>query len=294
MYSAICFGEVLWDIFPTYKNIGGAPLNVTLRLQSLGLKASIISRIGKDENGVEAIEYIKDKSVDSSNIQIDETYKTGRVNVTLDQNGSATYEIEYPVAWDRIEVTDSNIESVKSSDAFIFGSLACRDDVTKSSLLELLPYATYSVFDVNLRPPYYSIDLLLSLMKKADFVKCNDDELTEICIALDFTTTAIEDQIKFLSRYTKTEQICVTKGKDGAVMLYDNQFYSNNGYPVVVADTVGSGDSFLATLIYHLLHKKDPNDALSYACAVGAVVASKKGANPVVFADEISETISSA
>ena len=137
MPSAICFGEVLWDVFPTYKNIGGAPLNVAFRLQSFGVSTSIISRIGDDKNGQEILQYLNDKGVDPANIQLDKFNKTGSVQVILDKNGSAQYEIEYPVAWDKIDVTESAVEAVKSADAFIFGSLACRDDVTKNTLLEL-------------------------------------------------------------------------------------------------------------------------------------------------------------
>ncbi|MCF6319929.1 MAG: PfkB family carbohydrate kinase, partial [Proteobacteria bacterium] len=246
MLNAVCFGEVLWDIFPTYKNIGGAPLNVALRLQSFSINTTLISRIGNDKNGKGLLQYINNKAVNASTIQKDEIYKTGCVNIKLDKNGSASYQIEYPVAWDKIEVTDKAIETVKSSDVFIFGSLACRDDVTQNTLLNLLQYATFKVFDINLRPPFYSIDLLISLMKKSDFIKCNDDELREICVALNFKSASIINQIKFLSQYTKVDKICVTQGKDGATLLYTNRFYTNKGYPTVVADTVGAGDSFLA------------------------------------------------
>ena len=294
MLSAICFGEVLWDMFPTYKNIGGAPLNVALRLQSFGVNTSIISRIGDDKNGQEILQYINDKGVDTANIQLDKFNKTGCVKVILDKNGSAEYEIEYPVAWDKIEVTESAIEAVKSSAAFIFGSLGCRDDVTKKSLFELLQYSTYKVFDVNLRPPFYAMDLLLKLMNEADFIKCNDEELDEICLALNYSSSSIKEQLNFLSQRTQTDQICTTLGKEGAVLLYDNQFYINNGYPVKVADTVGAGDSFLATLISQLLYRKEPEEALNYACAVGALVASREGANPELFDVDISKMISSS
>ena len=280
MPTVTCFGEILWDVFPTHKKIGGAPLNVALRLQSFNVNIHMISRIGDDENGKKLFQYIKEAGLDTSTIQIDKIYKTGCVNVTLDKNGSATYEIEYPVAWDKIEINDQTIKNIKSSDAFIFGSLACRDEITKSSLLSLLKYATFKVFDVNLRPPFYSMSLLLELMSMSDFIKCNDDELNEICIALDFNSESIVDQIKFLSEHTQTKQICVTKGKDGAILFYDKLFYSNSGYSVKVADTVGAGDSFLAALISQLLNKTTPDEALNFACAVGALVASKEGANP--------------
>jgi fructokinase len=292
MPSTICFGEVLWDVFPTYKNIGGAPLNVALRLQSFGVHASIMSRIGDDDNGKEILEFINDKGVDASNIQLDKNHKTGSVKVILDENGSAQYEIEYPVAWDKIEVTEKVVETIRSSDAFIFGSLACRDEVSKNTLLDLLQYATYKVFDVNLRPPFYTMEVLPKLMNKADFIKCNDEELREICTALDFDSASITEQIKFLAQHTQTKQICVTKGNEGAVLLFDSQFYNNSGYTVKVADTVGAGDSFLATLISQLLFRKNPDEALNYACAVGALVAGKEGANPTLLDSEISNFIS--
>lgn len=287
MLKATCFGEVLWDVFPTKKKIGGAPLNVALRLQSFDIHSNIISRVGEDEDGDNAIDYIKSNGLDISTIQLDEIHKTGCVNVTLDQSGSATYIIEYPVAWDKIEGSDSAIDSVKISNAFIFGSLACRDDISKNTLLNLLQYASFKVFDVNIRPPFYSMELLLELMNKADFIKCNDEELNEICESLGYNSNIINEQVKFLSNHTTTEQICVTKGKDGATLLYMGQLYENEGYPVKVKDTVGAGDSFLAALISKLLTKTKPAEALDFACAVGALVASKDGANAILTKSDI-------
>jgi len=287
MPKVTCFGEVLWDVFPDHKKIGGAPLNVALRIQSFGIETNIISRVGYDENGNKALDYIKKYGIDILTIQVDKNHKTGCVNVTLDSKGSASYEIEYPVAWDKIEISEQIIEIVKSSDAFIFGSLVCRDEVSKMTLLKLLQYATFKVFDVNLRPPFYTMALLLELMNKADFIKCNDEELLEICSALGANIESIEGQVKFLSKHTQTKQICVTMGKDGAVLLYHDQYYSHKGYAVKVADTVGAGDSFLATIISNLLLKKKPAEALDSACAVGALVASKPGANPQISTSEI-------
>ncbi|MDH5475425.1 MAG: carbohydrate kinase [Cyclobacteriaceae bacterium] len=293
MYNAICFGEVLWDIFPTYKIIGGAPLNVALRLHSFGVKTSMISRVGNDRNGNEILRYINDNLESTSTIQTDKVLTTGKVEVALDKNGAALYDINYPVAWDKIEVTERNINAVKSSDVFIFGSLACRDKVTRNTLETLLHYSSYKVLDVNLRPPFYTMELLLSLMKTSDFIKCNDDELNEICVANDFQSNSIVEQINFLSQLTNTKQICVTKGKHGAELLYNGDFFSNSGYPTKVVDTVGAGDSFLATLISHLLRKANPNDALNYACAVGALIAGKTGANPILLDSEIEEKCNS-
>ena len=287
MPKVTCFGEVLWDIFPAHKKIGGAPLNVALRIQSFDIQTNIISRVGDDDDGKRSLDYIKEKDIDISTIQVDKNHKTGCVNVTLDSRGSASYEIEYPVAWDKIEISETIIEIVRSSDAFIFGSLVCRDEVSKQTLLKLLQYANFKVFDVNLRPPFYSIELLIQLMNKVEFIKCNDEELYEICNVLGSKVTSMEDQVKFLSIKTHTKQICVTKGKDGAVLLYNDQYYSHKGYPVKVYDTVGAGDSFLATLISKLLKGSKPEEALDFACAVGALVAGKPGANPQITTSDI-------
>ena len=287
MPTVTCFGEVLWDVFPTHKKIGGAPLNVALRLNSFKNNTYIISSVGDDSDGKEVLAYIRDHGMKTSSIQIDKMHKTGHVIVTLNDKGSATYEIEYPVAWDNIKATEEAIDMVRSSDALIFGSLACRDEVSKSSLLTLLPYAKMKVFDVNLRPPFYSMELLLDLMSKASFIKLNDEELIEICNALNVDESAMEEQIKFLSAYTNTDQICVTIGKHGALLFYDGQLFRNKGYKVKVVDTVGAGDSFLATLISNLLNKKKPEQALDMAAAVGAMVAGKEGANPIITKPEI-------
>jgi fructokinase len=286
-----CFGEVLWDIFPDHKKIGGAPFNVALRLNSFGIKTNFISRVGDDKNGKEILEIISQNYIDTSLIQIDKKHKTGCVNVTLDKKGSATYEIEYPVAWDKIELTQIAIDSVKNSDAFVFGSLACRDVVTKNTLVSLMNYAVYKVFDVNLRAPFYSIELLKELMYKADFIKCNDDELIEICNSLGCVEKSIELQVRFLASYTKTRHICITRGAKGALLYYNDHFFVNSGYKVEVADTVGAGDSFLATLIVSLLFEENPQTSLDKACAVGSLVVSRKGANPQINQREINELL---
>ena len=287
MPTVTCFGEVLWDVFPTHKTIGGAPLNVALRIQSFGIQTNIISRVGKDKDGENSLQYIIENDLDISTIQMDAKYKTGCVNVTLDNKGSASYEIEYPVAWDKIEITDNIVETVKSCDAFIFGSLACRDAVSKNTLLNLLPYAKFKIFDVNLRPPNYSIELLRMLMDRADFIKCNDEELFEICKALGSEQDSIKEQVRFLAASTNTSKICITLGKDGALLLFNDNYYKNSGYTIKVEDTVGAGDSFLATLISKLLQKIAPDEALNTACAVGALVAGKSGANPKLATAEI-------
>lgn len=290
----VCFGEVLWDVFPTHKKIGGAPLNVALRLQSFGNDVFMISQVGNDKIGKDLVNYVNDNGVVTEFIAKDNNFETGKVNVSLDKNGSASYEIKYPSAWDKIRITESMKNTVKSSDAFIFGSLVARDEVSKSTLMQLLEVATYKIFDLNLRPPHYKKDLLIELMDKADFIKFNDEELFIVSDFLNSPFHGLEQNIRYIAEKTKTKSICVTKGKFGAVLLYNNAFYYNSGYQITVKDTVGAGDSFLASLTDQLLCNVEPQNAINFACAVGALVAQSEGANPKISAEAIEQFMNPA
>ena len=285
--NVVCFGEVLWDIFPKEKVLGGAPMNVAIRLQTIGAASKIISKIGCDELSIELINIIRQSGVDLSLIQRDDNLHTGEVIVKLDEKGTATYDIVYPSAWDKIEITVENQTAVSNADAFVFGSLACRDEVSRATLLQLLHLAKLKVFDINLRTPFYSIPFVTELMKKSDFIKLNDDELLIVSKALGSGSTDIKENTKFISSMTGAEMICVTLGANGAILYVEGIFYSHPGFKVKVEDTVGSGDSFLAALLFQLLNKTDYSEALKYACTIGAIVASKRGANPVITDEEI-------
>ncbi|MDO6818421.1 carbohydrate kinase [Zobellia sp. 1_MG-2023] len=282
MKNIVCFGEVLWDVFPTHKKIGGAPLNVASRLKSLENRVCLISKVGNDAAGSEIIDFLNKQGIDTQSIKVDHTLKTGDVKVSLDNQGSATYSIEFPRAWDYIELTPDTINITRTADAFIYGSLAARNHLSKNTLSALLKLAKYKIFDVNLRAPHYTADTLSELMDAANFIKFNDDEILEIAKALDFESESLEENIKFIAKYTNTESICVTRGGKGAILYRNDLFYYNNGYPIVVVDTVGAGDSFLASLINKLLKGTPPQNALDYACAIGAIVASHEGANPKI------------
>ena len=287
--NIVCFGEILWDVFPTHKKIGGAPLNVALRMNSVGVSSSIISKIGNDENGKEIIEYIEDHNMSSELIQVDSDYKTGVVHVMINEKGNASYDIHYPSAWDKISINNTIEEQVSEADAFVLGSLICRDEISRASLFSLLDKAKYKILDANLISPYYTTDVLIELMNKADFIKLNDEELVEISKKMDSPYNSFEQNIKFIAEKTNTKQICVTKGAFGAVLFSNGKFYYNSGYFVNVVDTVGAGDSFLATLIVRLLRGKSPQKSLNYACAIGALVAASEGANPLISEKEIKE-----
>ncbi|MGM0390993.1 MAG: carbohydrate kinase family protein [Bacteroidota bacterium] len=287
--KAVCFGEVLWDVFPNDKKIGGAPLNVALRMNSLEIETAVISQLGKDENGEEIRDYLKNSGITVDAISVTSNYPTGEVQVILNEKGSASYEIKHPAAWDKIEVSEIMVELTTNSDVFIFGSLVCRDEISRNSLFELLRTATYRVFDINLRPPHYKKEVLEHLLRSANFIKFNDDELFEISEMMGSKFNSLEQNIKFISETFLPETICVTKGNHGAVLFHKETWYYNSGYKIKVKDTVGAGDSFLASLIAKLLQKEEPQTALDFACAMGALVAGSNGANPEITMKQIQD-----
>ena len=291
MKNIVCFGEVLWDVFPTHKKIGGAPLNVALRLKSLDNNVSIISRIGDDKKGRKIKKHLVKQGVNVDNLQTDPKLKTGKVKVMLNAKGSASYDIMFPRAWDKVELTETNKSITKRTDAFIYGSLVARDDTSRDTLYALLKLAKYKIFDINLRAPYYTKAILNHLMNEADFIKFNDEEIFEIGEALNSQTHSLEQNITFLADQTNTKTICVTKGRHGAILYYNGTFYYNSGYQIEVVDTVGAGDSFLATLISKLLKGDNPQEAIDYACAIGALVAGSEGANPKFSTEDINAFI---
>ncbi|EIA07640.1 carbohydrate kinase family protein [Flavobacterium frigoris] len=287
MLKGVCYGEILFDVFLEHKKIGGAPLNVASRLNSLGGEISMISAVGNDANGEKLVDYLNTVGINTKTVQIKENYGTGVVNVILNEKGNASYDISYPAAWDKIEASPVSTQVVKDADFFVYGSLSSRDLVSNNTLKELLKVAKYSIFDVNLRVPHYTKSNILELLQVADFIKFNDDELHEICQDLNSDKKSLEQNILFIAEKTNTKTICVTLGSHGAVLYCNNKFYHNCGFRVNVVDTVGSGDSFLASLIIKLLSGEDPQHAINFASAIGAIVAKNEGANPVITQQEI-------
>lgn len=291
MSRVVSFGEILWDKLPSGKVPGGAPLNFAYRLNSFQNSLSIISKVGDDSLGKGLTEFLNKNGLDTEHIQISKIYKTGEVNVSIDKNGIADYDILNPVAWDDISLNLKNIELTKNSSVFVFGSLICRNMTSRRTLKELLKIAPFKLFDINLRSPYYNMNLIEELMLSSDFIKFNYEEIEEISTIYINKKATLENMIETISEKTKTKNICVTMGEKGACYYTNNSFYYQDGFKINVLDTVGAGDSFLATLVEGILNKTKPQEILKKACAVAALVASKVGATPTVSITEINDLL---
>ena len=279
MKKILCFGEVLWDTFEDGKKAGGAPMNVAMHLAQQRMDVSFASRVGVDPMGEELSRFLEKAGLYSELIQEDLALPTCVVTVELDKDNQATYHIPEPVSWDNIQTEDTLTVAAKQSDAIIFGSLACREDTTRNTLLSLLDETkALKVFDVNLRAPHYKLSTIETLTAKADVVKMNEDEAK---LLIGGSRRDLKEQInEFRSKY-HSRTICVTCGEHGALVWHDHEFYDSPGCRVDVVDTVGAGDSFLATFVAGLMAGKPMQQVVDNSCTVGAFVASRRGANPL-------------
>jgi fructokinase len=279
MKNILCFGEILWDTFGTEKVAGGAPMNVARHLVQQGADVSFASRVGSDASGAGLIEFLKASDLYSELIQTDDELPTCEVTVKLDKQGSAAYIIPKPCSWDNIQPDAALTAAAEKAAAIVFGSLACRENITRDTLLDLLGETTaLKIFDVNLRPPHYTLSDVETFAARADVVKMNEEEAN---LLIGETNGGLREKIIEFQKKYHPQTICVTRGENGAIVWHDHQFYEHPGFQVDVVDTVGAGDAFLATFIAGVLNNINMADLLKKACAVGALVTTKRGANPV-------------
>ena len=282
----LCFGEILWDLLEGKKLPGGAPMNVALHLNKMGLDVRLISRIGADRWGKEMEEYLKSTGFHNYLLQRDPYYPTGWAQV--DMKGPNNPHYMFPdSAWDHLELDFNVKSSLQESDILVYGSLIARNCESRRTLMNMLNDSNiYRVFDMNLRQPNYTKDTVESLLQKADLLKVNEHEL-QVLTSWFFKPDSEANVLKRIRDRFKCSVITLTRGENGASVLYGEQYFTRPGYKVRVADTIGAGDAYLAGFLKGLLWNRDPESILSFACAAGAYVASRTGANPSYEQEEI-------
>lgn len=272
-------GELLWDVLPTGKKAGGAPINFVYHATQLGAEGYAISAVGKDELGEEIVQELDNNHIAHCIESVD--YQTGTVEVTLEK-GIPTYNIIENVAWDHIPVSSKAIEIVKEAKAICFGTLAQRNMDSRKALTELLSYAPEDAlrfFDINIRQNYYSKELILDLLEKANILKINDEEL-EMLRPMMGLEGDYEVCCKALLEKYGLKYVILTAGSKFSA-IYSTDENSVIGTPkVAVADTVGAGDSFSGAFVYSILAGKSLKEAHRKAVNTAAFVCSKEGAWP--------------
>jgi fructokinase len=277
-------GEILWDLLPTGRQLGGAPANFTFHAQCLGTHASLISCIGSDFLGEQVLQAFKQKHLCSELIQIDERKSTGTVDVTFSSPGVPEYIIHEDVAWDYLRVTEQALSAISKADAICFGSLSQRNAVSSiaiCSLLSAAPKEAVRVLDINLRQRFYTRELLEKSLHLANVLKLNNDEL-DVLAGLFHLDGVLEQRIASLAETYNLHTIALTRGADGSVLYHKGHWSIEAPRKVNAVDTIGAGDAFTAALIVGLLHELDAEIAHGLAADVAAHVCSQAGGMPVL------------
>lgn len=280
----VSWGELLWDVYPDEVRLGGASANLAFHAAQLGCKSLLVSRVGRDELGLRALDELRAAGVDVSGVGIDDELPTGRVRVEL-RGGEPRFVIEARSAWDRIACPDSLSERIRRSQAFCYGTLAQRSSLVRGALGALLADlpghgGPVRILDLNLRPPFVEPEPLQSAIEGAHVVKATEAELVRLGELLDLSAADRRDPPAwFLARRT-LEIVAITRGPRGASLVTRNERIDHPGYPSTGVDPVGAGDAFTAMLARELVRNSPFPALLDRACRYAAWVASQPGGQP--------------
>jgi fructokinase len=281
--TVVGLGELLWDLFPAGRQLGGAPANFAYITSLLGDKGIPASRLGQDALGADAIRRLGELALSTEFIQNDADHATGTVKVEVDPAGQPRFEISEAVAWDFLDWTPQWQNLALTADAVCFGSLAQRSDQSRTTIrkfLLALRSSAVRIFDVNLRQNFYTAEVLKESMKLATIVKLNHEELPKIMRLLELEDHGEEDSARRLQASHNLKLVCVTRGNGGSLLISSDECNQHPGFKVKVADTVGAGDAFTAALVHGYLRATSLAQINETANRVGAWVASQPGATP--------------
>ena len=275
-------GELLWDLLPDGKQMGGAPANFAFQSGQLGAAGMIVSAVGDDRPGREILAELRLRGLDPSGIATVSSAPTGTVTVALDAGGIPRFTIHEGAAWDVIPWTAGLGDIAARADAVCFGTLAQRSPVSRAtigSFLDATRPDCLRVLDLNLRQSYFSRETVHGLLERATVLKLNDDELTTVAGMLSLPGPETRVLAALLGAYPLTV-IALTKGPSGSRLFGRGVDLSHPGFHVETEDTVGAGDAFTATLVAGLLKKKSWEEIGDRANRIAGYVCSRKGAWP--------------
>jgi fructokinase len=275
-------GELLWDLLPSGRQLGGAPANFAYHAQALGAEALVISRVGCDAQGHEIIKRFQETGLRTDGISIDPAAPTGTVEVALDDAGKPAFTIHENVAWDFLAADEAVLSAAARADAICFGTLAQRHPRSRAAIhaiLQAAPPAALRIFDINLRQNFWSRELIEHSLESADVLKLNDEELP--VVAGLFGLAGEEPrQLARLAAQFNLAAVALTKGARGSSLLIHGEFVNQSGSSLTIADTIGAGDSYTAALAIGLLSSRKPAEIITCAHALADYVCTQPGAMP--------------
>ncbi|RDE51273.1 MAG: carbohydrate kinase [Candidatus Accumulibacter meliphilus] len=283
-FTVAGIGELLWDVFPQHKRLGGAPANFAFHCYQLGAKAYPVSCVGTDELGLGLRDKLREMGVDASYVLESDSFPTGTVQVTLNDEGKPSYRIFENVAWDHIAFTSDLKALAATLDAVCFGSLSQRSPVSRASIhafLRQMPEAALKIFDVNLRQSYFSQKQVEDSLRLASILKLSDEELPVLAGYFGLRGDVME-QLNELRERFDLALVAYTRGPDGSVLVRGDEVDVAPGVAGLAVDSVGAGDSFTASLCMGVLKDWPLSRVNAFANRVASFVCSQKGATPLL------------
>jgi len=277
-------GELLWDVFDGHRRPGGAPANVAFHAQQMGLRGIVCSRVGADDLGSELLDFLARQGLDERYVQRDEEHPTGVVTVDLSRPDEPDYVIHENVAWDHIRFDDDVRALMQAASAVCFGTLAQRSPESRETIHKCLESASDAVlvYDVNLRQKWYDRSWVELSLERCHIAKLNLDEARVLGDLLELPTGEPVDFARAAIERYELRMVCVTRAEKGCLLVTRDETVDEPGKKVAVADAVGAGDAFTAALISGYLRGWRPGAVAAFANSVGALVASRARAMPVL------------
>jgi fructokinase len=288
-------GEVLWDLLPSGRVLGGAPANFAYMASVLGDEGVVASRIGNDDLGHEAFQAMQNLGLNTSCVQIDDLHETGSATVSIAQGGQPHFTIKNWVAWDFLQWTADWEQLAGRADVVCFGSLAQRSPTSAETIecfLRNTPKSAMRICDVNLRQSFYSRDVLHKSFQYAHIVKVNEQELPQVASLMKLGIGTEETLAKRLLKECTLRLVCVTRGARGSLIVSEEKTVEHKGFNVKVADAVGAGDAFTACLAHHYFRGQSLEEISEAANRFASWVATQRGATPTVSAEHLERILS--
>ena len=278
----IGIGEILWDVLPAGKLLGGAPANFVYHARALGGDATLVTAVGDDDEGRAIDRQLVALGLGTEYVANDPIHPTSSVQVTLDEHGKPSYMFRSDVAWDFMVLTDGLKQLARKADAICFGTLAQRSPVTRAAiqgfLAESAPTAL-RMLDINLRQSFYSKEVIEQSLRLANALKINDEELATVAAMFDLHGDELAQLQQIEERY-QLQLVALTRGARGSLLLSRGKISRHEGFPVQVVDTIGAGDAFTAALVMGFLGGQDLDAVHDHASRLAAFVCTQKGATP--------------
>lgn len=277
-------GEILWDVFPDSERLGGASFNFAVNSHRLGQDVVFVSAVGDDERGRAALSRAASLGLSLDFIQLTPHAPTGSVSVGLDEGGQPDFTLHRPAAYDCVILGEPELARLAAwnPDWIYYGTLHQIEPASFAATTQLTDAlrSARKFYDVNLRRDSYTSDLVLHLLRQADAVKLNEDEVTAVENMAGSSSASLQEFTKDWSRRMDWRAVAVTRGKDGCAVRIADDFAEASGHPITVVDTVGAGDAFAAAFLYGLTQNWGAMRTADFANRLGAVVASRAGGLP--------------